>query len=963
MPQRRLRYSSVCTFCKRRKTKCDKGNPCSTCVKYNNPHCEYAKDTSAAAPVPVRRSSDEQTYAETIMNGFFNNTRPNMHKSRSASMNHHNNHHLHAHSSDDSLYYSDHKNGSASTPSDVHSELEMLKRKISMLENSVKLSKSNDTSQIWSGGPDDLSYLVGYHPYDSETEEFSFHNRYIPFFNHCVGSPRHYGPLSWIALIKIDNAINSMLAYQHRNVQMKRQFLKEQEQAEMQPSDKLFKDKIFQSDAFNDLSINDSYRSTPEERQSIRQKINDRAKAVGLTYYNGGLDSLLQLLDKIELILPTRKVIWLLIDRFFDRVVLFFPFVDEFDFLDHMERILGPRSYEHERIEKLNVDKKTDFPQLGMLLIFLRFAYLTLFSNIQAENDAKFSSLDPSQEIQTEKFLMHNPIDIDILEVAEACLNQFSFLRYCTLPIMQLALYIKLYYMFSPENGEVPEDSHSQSFTALLINMAISLGMHRDPDNLDQPVRDDRTNNLCRKIWNYLLVFDLNGAIANGTPICISKGLFDTKAPYHKPGNENLRNPESEQAVIEAFSRVELAYEPLITTIQLIVSVQPISMPQLTNRLNDMEVDFVKDLTNFNLTLNLEASLAERRTNVLRTKVYFQANFFFLGVNFHFFNYYESKNNFDLAYFYLKKVIVVAIYNMMPFYEDYVEKSTQYFEGTTDLAVTPGFQSLVHKCMIVILSIMARARFSVLFFESLPTHNSSLLTDTDYKTRYDLIQQTYNLAFRCLRVITDTLTKLSSRYYYSWRCVKAQSALRQTFNGTDFYMNWCKGKECYTKFSNEMLEDLNGILQSSLDRVRSPQARAPNPTAEPLDVPAMSGSTVDSDYSAQTAPDAVPSSNGFATRMPSSGPEINSNVPHQSQEIDNLWMQMISDKPQRHKGNLYGRTPPSMDIDFGLGTFDHLIFDNWEQAGDPIEPNGETVPESINFLDSQNLEEIIRLGP
>lgn len=891
------------------------------------------------------------------MNGFYNNHRPLLSQSRSSSRQ--------QALLDDLLYYPEKQ--PATAPSDVHTELEMLKRKISVLENSVKLSKSSDPTQIWSGGPDDLSYLVGYHPYASETEEFSFHNRYVPFFNHCVGSPRHYGPLNWIALIKIDNAVKSMLAYQHRNVQMKRQFLKDQEnideQGDTQPSDKLFKDKIYQSDAFNDFSFRESVRSTPKERLAIRQKMNERARAVGLTYYEGGIDSSLKLLDKIELILPTKKVIWLLLDRFFDRVVLFFPFVDEFDFLDHMERILGPRNYKHERIEKLNVEKKTDFPQLGMLLIFLRLAYLTLFSNLESENEAKYNSTSSNPELQTEKFLMHNPIDIDILEVAESCLQQFSYLRYCTVPILQLALYIKLYYLYSPENGEVPEDSHSQSFTALLIHMAISLGLHREPDYFQQPIRDDRTNNLCRKIWTFLVIFDLNGAIANGTPICITKGLFDTKMPYHKPGNENLRNLESELSVIESFSRMELGYEAVHNTVQAITSVKPMPMSRLSNILNDMEVDFVKDLTSVTMQLNLECSLAERRANALRTKIYFQANFFFLGVNFHLFNYYESNNNFDLAYFYLKKVVVVAIYNMMPFYEDYVEKSSFYFEGTTDLAITPSFQSLVHKCLIVILAIMARARFSVLFFEGLPTHNSSLMTDPDYKIRYDLILQTYNLSFKCLKVISDTLTKLSSRYYYSWRCVKAQNALRQTFNGTDYYLNWCKGKECYPKFSNEMLDDLNKILQGSLDRVKSPQARDQDPVVEQRDVPAMSASTVHSDYSAQSAPEFVPTSNGNATRHSSVEAGDNTNVPIQSQDIDNLWMQMMTDKPQRNSRILRGRTPPSMDIDFSLGTFDHLIYDNWDTANDAMDVTGDVAPESMNFLDSQNLEEIIRLVP
>lgn len=72
---------------------------------------------------------------------------------------------------------------------------------------------------------------------------------------------------------------------------------------------------------------------------------------------------------------------------------------------------------------------------------------------------------------------------------------------------------------------------------------------------------------------------------------------------------------------------------------------------------------------------------------------------------------------------------------------------------------------------------------------------------------------------------------------------------------------------------------------------------------------------------------------------------------------------MMSEKPDRSISNLYGRTPPSMEIDFGLGTFDHLIFDNWDTAFDNIDLTGETAPENLSFLDSQNLEEIIRLGP
>lgn len=39
----RARVSKVCDFCKKRKVKCDLGNPCSTCVKYKRSPCVYSE--------------------------------------------------------------------------------------------------------------------------------------------------------------------------------------------------------------------------------------------------------------------------------------------------------------------------------------------------------------------------------------------------------------------------------------------------------------------------------------------------------------------------------------------------------------------------------------------------------------------------------------------------------------------------------------------------------------------------------------------------------------------------------------------------------------------------------------------------------------------------------------------------------------------------------------------------------
>ncbi|KAM9935437.1 hypothetical protein OXX80_004992 [Metschnikowia pulcherrima] len=44
--KKRSHNTHVCNFCKRRKVRCDKGTPCSACVKYGNPICEYPPEST-----------------------------------------------------------------------------------------------------------------------------------------------------------------------------------------------------------------------------------------------------------------------------------------------------------------------------------------------------------------------------------------------------------------------------------------------------------------------------------------------------------------------------------------------------------------------------------------------------------------------------------------------------------------------------------------------------------------------------------------------------------------------------------------------------------------------------------------------------------------------------------------------------------------------------------------------------
>lgn len=896
--RKRNRTTYVCTFCKRRKIRCDKGSPCSGCVKYNNPVCEYA---------PEARRSDDSLEENGLSEKL---------KSRRTSLM---------------------ASGAASVPDTVVSELEMLRNKILILEASVKSTSPEDpNAPVWSGPDmDDSLYLLGLNPYASETETFSFHSRYSPFLSIGASSSRHFGPLSWVLLIKIDNAISEMFNYKHDCMVKQRKDYHNAYAQDDKPAELVFAKKIADSGFLNEQALfSESAKTSPSDIHGIRLKINERAKAVGLTFYEGGFDAELELIDKIELLLPVRNVMWLLIERFFKRVYVFFPFLDELDFKEKISRIVGPPSTLHEKVAKLNVDKKIDLVYLGTLLLVLRFAYLTLFTNSETINESNLRTSDPSPRAQEIKYLLSNPIDIDFLEVAELCFHQFSFLRMCNLPLLQLALYIKLYYLFAPENGEVPEESHSQSYTAMLINMAISLGLHREPDNYKDTLRSEKTNNLCRKIWYYLLVLDFQGAMSNGIPVCTNREMFDTKPPFHKPGNENLVDFEIEKLVIAAYCNIGSNYEPLWRLVSLIASVnKPIQMPDLCAQLSHLELFFIKDFKHFRCDI-VEPWSIEGLKKKVDTKIYFQASFFLVSVCFHFFNNYESEGNMDLAYFYLKKLLVVSVHNLMPFYEDFVEKSNELFQDSTDITVTPGFQSLVHKCIIVLQAVMARVRFSLLQLDGQSSHLTSMARDPEYRLRYELLEETYDLSNKCLRVFLVTLTKLSSRYYYSWRCVKAQEHLRLTRTGTAYYLDWCKGKEGYMKLSNPMLQDLNRLLARSLDRVQQNRNSMVNNLSitreELFQVPESSDITDTDDY--------------------------NGDLFSNKGDVDKLWMLMMSTKPHS-KNTFYTHTPPAMDIDLSLGTFEQLTFGSFGESG---HFGVETALGGLNFLEPSSFDELVK---
>lgn len=104
-----------------------------------------------------------------------------------------------------------------------------------------------------------------------------------------------------------------------------------------------------------------------------------------------------------------------------------------------------------------------------MLLIILRLTYFTLFFNKNSVNENNSKSTDTSFKTQEMKYLLFNPININVIDVPQSCLDQFQFGGGLVLTVLQCAMYLKLYHIYAPEGGDGADGGDYQVLHVMLI--------------------------------------------------------------------------------------------------------------------------------------------------------------------------------------------------------------------------------------------------------------------------------------------------------------------------------------------------------------------------------------------------------------------------------------------------------------------------------------------------------------
>ncbi|KAG7663542.1 uncharacterized protein J8A68_002926 [[Candida] subhashii] len=1040
--RKRNRISLTCINCKKRKIKCDRGKPCTACSKYGS-ICEYpdmiwssqsstmtqngasfgvhsfpqvSPQPQQPQPPPQQQQQQKQVVTEL---SFLKNKIKEIEKSlgsRSADM-----------SSEDGSV-----SGSGSVTSEGPIRLPPI-RKLAFNWNEYKYD------------PDNNPTYVGINLYANDEETINFYDDYTPIHMQDEVRRHNYGPLAWFSILKKDPGLrmlwdhlqsgwaqphgdecpmaveNAKLAAACRpgTISPPDTAATHAEAAaagvcHMNSLDETFREKSLERDGQKDIRLYGNVRevnklreeSTParalkpcDMKSLQRVEMNKNALTLGLTFYEGKIDRYMELIEKISLILPPRKVIWTLIDKFFQSVYPYMPFIDEGYFKAEILRVLGPEdsnNNNNDRKSSIKVERRLDFAYIGTLLIVLRLTYLSLFSNNPNVNEHNLNTSDPSPQAQELKYLLSNPINIDVINIARLCLDQFEINRKSNFVVLQCAFYMRLYRMFAPEDGDGADGGDSQVFNGMLVQMAISMGLNREPDNFDGVCKNERMKNLGRKIWLFLIINDLVQSYQYGNPMNISEKMYDTKLPYYKPGNENVEDVEMEKHVVSTFAYFEKYYHKLTVLLDRTLDIRErVTMKELTRLITDFEI-YLNDhygLLKFFLVPFKQDNYSYPFIKVMKCKNYINMKMFLNNIFFQLYLYYERKQNLEFAYFYLRKLLANLCGEFIPSVMRLISDNYVNFGPVADLILNPSLLAAIHKTSQFCFAILIRLNsttYKMRYVDPM-AHEANLRRGPEYAKRYLKLVKLSKLFARIAKYSVASITKLSQRYYYAWRIGKAHGYVLSTILGTDFYAKSANNPVLFLDLNEDQINEITTIadalvrqfpggtsvkkeynLSQILNDVEDQTIPTPTPLPQQLPIPgnrvvgsaSPSLSTILGDTSKTnnnvTDPSTVDSQSGESEDFGFL----------QNAEIDNLWKQMAEQMKNQEQqqsqipSNNGGGGVTGGDIGGATGQVDNELLLNYYPVTPSSFPSANSIPSTgtgVNqaWLNGLSLEELM----
>ncbi|TID31406.1 hypothetical protein CANINC_000001 [Pichia inconspicua] len=476
------------------------------------------------------------------------------------------------------------------------------------------------------------------------------------------------------------------------------------------------------------------------------------------------------LLHQILLVLPCKRVIWLLIDRFFTHVYPVFPYLDQFYFISDVEMILKESKYlnpeSEEIIQTLSIHKKLDFATLGILLLVLKLAESSYDDTAEDEKDSNYN------------FLQKYKISDDIVIVAEMCLDKFNILKKCAFPVFQLALLLRHYEIYSGSTDVSNPGGHI--LISLLIQLATSLGLNRDPSKMDFTMNNRKMGNLWRKIWYGLVSIDTKQVMLFGNGKAISDDFYDTQLPSFDEASSNIDDLELERKVIEKI-KLNFHYDQLCSKLACYACslTKTPNVRQILDQLLDLEKATIERFGTLKDIIRKEATThAKKLAKFWDVLIYVQVMGLVDCIYSNLFIYFQKLKNYKAAKFVRFKGIYI-LFQTFSNLEAITVDSSQLFGAGLTMVISQVVLPIIHKGWIGLSSTYVGVFLA----------RDKLKDKEDTSRKNQLLMTVLSNITGSGQIYLAVLKRLSGHCFYAWKLMKAHSFILELIRNKRFIFN------------------------------------------------------------------------------------------------------------------------------------------------------------------------------
>lgn len=800
MNKKRNRQILVCANCHKKKRKCDKEVPCSSCIKLSiESTCSYSSLSRKRQHV----MDDELCATQEFSKQNSRETTDELTESIN----------------------DEHRE-------DLSDRIETLNRKVKELETVLTTSAlGNNPNSIpinYIEGRDTFMQelrnssksvclnreanrgLIGFNPVQLDERKFNFLNTFNTSSNVPV-SP--YGPLRYLILIKQDPAGVLLTSYFKSPSSKNFEHFSSPHIADLEKLDE--KSRHFYADSYIKEVGKDC---TMADIIEVKDAISKFGLTLGLSFNTAAqLENENSLLDKIKFILPNNNALNLLLNLFFEILYPHFPILDEASFRSDILRIFGEElnDSQRNRIETIKIRNRHDIAVVVTLLILIRLSYLSLFNNDVRKNENMLNSQNYSLYIRNKKYLLENPIPIETIDIAKLCIRELDLISLPNLAIFQASLMMQIYQTYAPEENTFTRTESPVSI-GNLYQMANSLFLNRDPDYIlyyaDRRM-EEKVKILSRRLWYFLTILDIEDSILYGTQIYTVQSNYDTKIPS-VPRNSPDRHMGIETEIVTAIEALQPVIKSAHGYLERIFRVNSdMTISELAKYLSGFEILVQENLGTLNDYLNTDMTVP-KFLKIQKFKLYLYCKIMLLSTYYCLFLYYEVNKNLLLSLFYLKKLIQTIGSELAGISRSLMDNCDEYFGPAFTLILSPILQIFSRMELLTFL-IQMRVKCTQ---KSLEKKFLARVMSKETLKLYDKTLENLLSVFSSLMNSNRNFMSLfKTRYYFAWKYTQSIIYGLNIVADDNLYADEEKTENASLKYSLHDICELENLLTSCVN--------------------------------------------------------------------------------------------------------------------------------------------------